>query len=59
MPNIVLKYFDCRGAAEAIRMAFHYGGIEFTDERVALPVDGNTEWPELKPSKFLNSDLPS
>ncbi|KAH9459712.1 hypothetical protein MJO28_004619 [Puccinia striiformis f. sp. tritici] len=35
MPSYKLSYFDAKGRAEAIRLALHYGGIPFTDERLS------------------------
>ncbi|PLW27155.1 hypothetical protein PCANC_26422 [Puccinia coronata f. sp. avenae] len=36
MPSYKLTYFDIQGArGESIRLAFHYGGIPFTDERLS------------------------
>jgi len=34
MPSYKLTYFDAKGRAEAIRLALHYSGIQFTDERL-------------------------
>ncbi|EFP85800.1 hypothetical protein PGT21_036495 [Puccinia graminis f. sp. tritici] len=35
MPSYKLTYFNIKGArGDSIRMAFHYGGIPFTDERL-------------------------
>lgn len=34
MPTYKLTYFDTRGLAEPIRLAFHYGGIPFIDNQV-------------------------
>ena len=33
-PHIKLTYFDISARAEAIRLAFHWGGIKFEDERL-------------------------
>jgi len=36
MPSYKLTYFNIKGArGDGIRMAFHYGGIPFTDERLS------------------------
>ncbi|KAA1074283.1 hypothetical protein PGT21_003405 [Puccinia graminis f. sp. tritici] len=35
MPSYKLSYFDAKGRAEAIRVAFHCGGIPFADERLS------------------------
>eukprot|EP01134_Creolimax_fragrantissima_P000930 CFRG0930T1 len=42
-PSIKVTYFDAKGRAEPARVAFAYGGIEFTDHRME-PKD----WPEIK-----------
>eukprot|EP01134_Creolimax_fragrantissima_P006381 CFRG6381T1 len=42
-PSIKLTYFDTKGRAEPARVAFAYGGIEFTDYRME-PKD----WPGIK-----------
>ncbi len=34
-PVITLTYFDIPGPAEAIRLAFFVGGVEFEDRRVS------------------------
>ncbi|KAL5019341.1 hypothetical protein ScPMuIL_005063 [Solemya velum] len=44
MTKYKLTYFDGRGGAEPIRMAFAAGGVEFEDVRVQI-----AEWPSLKP----------
>lgn len=43
-----LTYFDIKGAAEKIRLAFRYYKIKFEDERIAFK-----DWPAFKPkTKF-------
>lgn len=42
-----LTYFDITGLGESIRLLFHYGGINFVDQRV----DYIEDWPALKSSK--------
>jgi glutathione S-transferase len=43
-PQLKLTYFDFKGRAELTRMIFHYGGVAFTDTRVA-----RADFPTLKP----------
>lgn len=43
MPSYKLTYFNLRGLAEPIRMAFHYGGISFENNHVI-----RTEWDNVK-----------
>jgi len=46
-----LSYFDIIGGrGEPIRLAFHYGGIAFEDERIKFP-----EWPGRKPQTPFGS----
>lgn len=53
-PKIKLTYFDGKGRAEPIRLAFVVGGVEFEDERIAGP-----EFMELKKSgKLTFGSLP-
>ena len=42
-PEITLTYFNGRARGEPIRMAFAFGGIEFTDNRISFE-----EWPPIK-----------
>jgi glutathione S-transferase len=44
-PQLKLTYFDGKGRAELTRMIFHYGGVAFTDNRVA-----HADFPALKPT---------
>ncbi|ERL87704.1 glutathione S-transferase [Dendroctonus ponderosae] len=44
-PKYKLTYFDLGGLGESIRFLFHYGGIEFIDNRVSM-----ADWPALKNS---------
>lgn len=53
-PKIKLTYFDIKGRAEPIRLAFAIGGVEFEDERIGSP-----EFKELKTSgKLTFGSLP-
>lgn len=36
-PSIKLTYFDMKGRAESVRLAFTIGDVEFEDERIAGP----------------------
>src|SRR4051812_40524113 len=45
-----LTYFDAEARAEPIRLAFHFAGVPFTDERVGRP-----QWAELKPKTTWGS----
>lgn len=55
-PKIELTYFDARGVAEPIRLALHYAGVDFEDNRVPVPTAGNDdEWKALKPSRLMLS----
>ncbi|ESO13224.1 hypothetical protein HELRODRAFT_62415 [Helobdella robusta] len=47
MPNYKLVYFDGRGRAETIRLAFAVTGIAYEDHRIK-----KEEWPEMKPKTF-------
>ncbi|XP_058796255.1 glutathione S-transferase-like [Phymastichus coffea] len=38
-------YFNAKALGESIRMLFHYGGVEFVDDRVNFE-----DWPKIKPS---------
>lgn len=49
-----LTYFDITGLGESIRLLFHYGGINFVDQRV----DYIKDWPALK-SKTPLGQLPT
>ncbi|KAE9308873.1 hypothetical protein PR003_g20640 [Phytophthora rubi] len=44
-PQLKLTYFDIKGRAELTRLIFHYGGVTFTDNRVA-----RADFPALKPT---------
>jgi glutathione S-transferase len=44
MPNYKLIYFNGRGRAETIRLAFAAAGIKYEDSRLE-----KTDWPALKP----------
>lgn len=41
----VLTYFNAQGRAEAIRVTFAVGGVEFEDKRIEM-----AEWPAVKPT---------
>jgi len=43
--KISLTYFGIQAAAEKIRLAFHLGGVDFEDVRIAFP-----DWAALKPT---------
>jgi len=45
-----LTYFNLNGRAEAIRLAFAVGGIDFEDERIE-----QKDWPALKPKTPLGT----
>uniref|UniRef100_A0A914Y259 glutathione transferase n=1 Tax=Panagrolaimus superbus TaxID=310955 RepID=A0A914Y259_9BILA len=45
MVHYKLTFFDQRGLAECIRLMFHYGGIEFEDNRIS-----HTQWLKIKPT---------
>lgn len=45
-----LVYFNFRGRAEPIRLAFHIGGINFDDHRIEMK-----DWPALKPKTPLGT----
>lgn len=45
MPTLKLTYFDTKGFAESIRLAFHIGGIPFEDCRIKYD-----SWKDLKSS---------
>lgn len=47
-PTIKLTYFGLKARAEAIRQAFHVGGIEFEDKRIEFK-----NWKEVKPTTPL------
>lgn len=40
--TIKLTYFDARARAEALRLAFHIGGVEFEDERLTYQQFGDS-----------------
>ncbi|PXF40465.1 Hematopoietic prostaglandin D synthase [Gracilariopsis chorda] len=44
MPSLKLTYFDLRGRAEPIRLAFLLSDIEYEDDRFSFP-----QWKEVKP----------
>ncbi|POM65521.1 Glutathione S-transferase [Phytophthora palmivora] len=44
-PQLKLSYFDGKGRAELTRMIFNYGGIAFTDDRIA-----HADFVALKPT---------
>eukprot|EP00054_Salpingoeca_dolichothecata_P036976 m.9376 g.9376 ORF g.9376 m.9376 type:complete len:618 (-) comp7187_c0_seq1:46-1899(-) len=44
-PAIKLTYFDIKGRAEPVRLAFAIGDVEFEDDRIQRP-----QWLELKPT---------
>ena len=48
LPDLTLRYFDCRGRAQYLRYYLRARGIRFTDERVPLN-PGFAEWMALKP----------
>eukprot|EP01125_Pyxidicula_operculata_P018112 TRINITY_DN640_c0_g1_i1.p1 TRINITY_DN640_c0_g1~~TRINITY_DN640_c0_g1_i1.p1 ORF type:complete len:213 (+),score=41.36 TRINITY_DN640_c0_g1_i1:737-1375(+) len=48
--TLKLTYFDFGGRAEAVRLAFYIGGVEFNDHRIQV-----SEWPQLKPTTPLGS----
>jgi hypothetical protein len=49
-PTLELIYFDIPGRGEPIRKAFKFGGIKFTDTRIAFK-----DWPTVKPTTSLGS----
>jgi prostaglandin-H2 D-isomerase / glutathione transferase len=51
--RVKLVYFDAPGKAEAIRLAFHIAGIEFTDERL-----NKVTWAALKPTIGPYAQIP-
>lgn len=48
-----LMYFDIAGRAELARVAFHYGGIKFTDTRLS-----GEKWAAMKDDMGLFGQLP-
>ena len=54
MSTLKLTYFDFKARAEATRLAFVYGGIEFEDYRVGFP-----EWKEELKAKTTFGQLPT
>ena len=48
-----LMYFDIAGRAELPRVAFHYGGIKFTDTRVT-----GEKWAAMKDDTGCFGQLP-
>lgn len=44
-PKLKLTYFEVTGRAEAVRLAFAIGGIDFEDERIPFK-----DWPTLRPT---------
>lgn len=46
-----LIYFNVRGLAEPIRYMFKLAGVDFIDERIALPSDSGIWEKEQKASK--------
>jgi len=43
-----LTYFTIPGRGEAVRMTFHFAGVDFEDKRIE-----SSEWPALKPNVDL------
>lgn len=51
--RIRLKYFDCRGRAEAIRCYLRYEKILFEDDRIAL-AQGGQNWLEMRSQSLMS-----
>ena len=47
VPAITLRYFDCRGRAQAFRYYLKARNIAFIDARVSLK-DNFAAWPQVK-----------
>lgn len=52
MPAYKLMYFDTKGRAEVIRLAFAAAGQSFEDKRFPLSME---EWQAVKPSMYIYS----
>lgn len=52
MPAYKFTYFNAKALGESIRMLFHYGGVDFVDDRVEFP-----DWPKLKPCMYSDMIL--
>jgi len=50
MADIKFTYFDLRVKGEAARLLLAYSGLEWEDDRVALPWDDATVWSAMKPT---------
>ncbi|XP_068736755.1 hematopoietic prostaglandin D synthase-like [Montipora capricornis] len=54
-----LTYFDLKGRAEAIRIAFEYAGVKYEDVRISWENRATGEWSQTKNSgKFPFGTLP-
>lgn len=51
--NIKLVYFDLPAKAEAVRLAFHVGGVPFTDEHVT-----GVQWQGMKAQYGQYAQIP-
>jgi len=49
-----LMYFNIPGRAEVSRLAFHYGGVDFTDNRI----EGGAKWAAAKSDVGMFGKLP-
>ena len=52
IPDITLRYFDCRGRGQFARYYFGYRDIPFVDERVPLSADFNA-WQEIRDDRSI------